>query len=174
MPREESFAILLKYIDVTRTTDPTLDVMLEKNIDDYRNSDDDRGLSDTWTDVTRFTILHEKPPDGYTWSRERLTRKQTSSRLDCSRPEIWKDMSEASKRREKQKCSPEHSVLGQLESCSEEGMFYQTRSNAIILHNAVPAACIEKVVAISSREVLNNKKMNLIVHRETCTRTGLA
>ena len=36
-------------------------------------------------------------------------------------------------------------------------MFYQTRSNAIILHNALPAACIEKVVAISSREVLNNK-----------------
>ena len=35
--------------------------------------------------------------------------------------------------------------------------FYQTRSNAIILHNTVPAPCIEKVVAMSSGEVLKNK-----------------
>ena len=42
MPREESFPIPLKYIDVTRTTDTTLDVMLEKSIDDYWNVDGDR------------------------------------------------------------------------------------------------------------------------------------
>ena len=35
--------------------------------------------------------------------------------------------------------------------------FNQTRSNAIILHNTVPSACIEKVVAMSSGEVLYNK-----------------
>ena len=33
VPREESFPIPLKYIDVTRATNTSLDVMLEKNID---------------------------------------------------------------------------------------------------------------------------------------------
>ena len=38
-PREESFPIPLKYIDVTRTTHTNLDVKLEKRTDDYRNTD---------------------------------------------------------------------------------------------------------------------------------------
>ena len=37
MPNEESFPMPLKKIDVTRTTDTTLEVMLEKSIDDYWN-----------------------------------------------------------------------------------------------------------------------------------------
>ena len=65
-PREESFSIPLKFVDVTRTTNASLDVMLEKHIDDYWNVDGDRELLDTWTGFTRFTILSEKPPDGYT------------------------------------------------------------------------------------------------------------
>ena len=68
-------------------------------------------MSDTWTGFTRFTILNEKPPDGYAWSGERLTRKQTSSRPDTLSPEIWKDMSEASKRKEKQKWAIEKPKL---------------------------------------------------------------
>ena len=59
MPREESFPILLKCIDVTRTMDTSLDVMLEKNIDDNWNADGDGELSDTWTGFTRFTKLNE-------------------------------------------------------------------------------------------------------------------
>ena len=35
--------------------------------------------------------------------------------------------------------------------------FYQTRSNAIIFHNTLPAACIEKVVVMNSEEVLHDK-----------------
>ena len=68
MPTEESFPISLKYIDVTRTTDTTLDVMSEKNTDDCWNVDGDRDLSVAWTGSTRFIVLNEKPPDGYTWS----------------------------------------------------------------------------------------------------------
>ena len=60
-------------------------------------------MSDAWTGFTGFTFLDEKPLDGYTWSGRRLTRKQTTSRPDTLWPEVWKDMSEASKRREKQK-----------------------------------------------------------------------
>ena len=38
-PREESFPIPLKYIDVTRTTHTNLDDKQEKRIDDYWNMD---------------------------------------------------------------------------------------------------------------------------------------
>ena len=48
-PREESFPIPLKSIDVTRNTYTSLDVMSEKSIDDYWNVDGDRELSDTST-----------------------------------------------------------------------------------------------------------------------------
>ena len=66
VPREESFPIPLRYIDVTRATSTTLDVMLERRIDDYWNIEGNRDISDSWTGFTRFTILDEKPPDGYT------------------------------------------------------------------------------------------------------------
>ena len=35
--------------------------------------------------------------------------------------------------------------------------FYQSRSNAIIIHNTLPAACIEKVVVMNSEEVRQNQ-----------------
>ena len=54
VPREESFPIPLKYTSVTRTTKTSLDVMLEKDSDDYWNVDGDRELSDTWTGFTRI------------------------------------------------------------------------------------------------------------------------
>ena len=41
-PREESFPIPLKYIDVSRTTNTNLDVMRESRIDDYWNIDGSR------------------------------------------------------------------------------------------------------------------------------------
>ena len=41
--------------------------------------------------------------DGYTWSGGKLTRKQTTSTPDSLWPKVWKDISEASKRKEKQK-----------------------------------------------------------------------
>ena len=102
-PREESFPIPLMYIDVTRTTHTNLDVKLEKRIDDYWNIDGSRDLSDPWTGFTQFTLLDEKAPDGYTWSGERLTRKQLTSRPDHLWPELWKSMGKNAKLKEKQK-----------------------------------------------------------------------
>ena len=59
-PREESFTIPLKYIDVSRTTHTNLGVKQEKRIDDYWNIDGSRDLSDSWTGFTQFTLLEEK------------------------------------------------------------------------------------------------------------------
>ena len=90
-PRDESFPIPLKYIDVSRTTHTILDVKQEKRIDDYWNIDGSRNLSDPWTGFTQFTLLEGKAPEGYTWSGGRLTRKQLTSRPDHLWPEIWKN-----------------------------------------------------------------------------------
>ena len=106
-PREESFPIPLKYIDVTRTTHTTLDVKQERRIDDYWIIDESRNLSDPWTGFTQFTLLEEKPPDGYVWSGVRLTRKQLTSRPDHLWPELWDKMGKHAKLKEKQKWSNE-------------------------------------------------------------------
>ena len=76
--------------------------MQERRIDDYWNIDGSRDLSDYWTGFTQFTLLEEKPPEGYMWSAERLTRKQLTSR-----PELWKTMGKNAKLKEKQKWSNE-------------------------------------------------------------------
>ena len=99
-PREESFPIPLKYIDVSRTTHTNLDVMQESRIDDYWNIDGSRDLSESWTGLTQFTLLDEKPPDGYMWSGERLTKRQATSRPDHLWPQLWTKLA---KLREKQK-----------------------------------------------------------------------
>ena len=87
-PREESFPIPLKCIDVSRTTRTNLDVMQERRIDDYWNIDGSRDLSDSWTGFTQFT-LEEKPPNGYLWPRRRLTKRQVTSRPHHLWPELW-------------------------------------------------------------------------------------
>ena len=161
VPTEESFLIPLKYIDVTRTTDTTLDVMLEKQIEDCWNVDGDRELSDMWTGFTRFTILSEKPPDGKTWSGERLTRKRTTSRPDKLCPEMWKHMSHASKRKEKRKWAVEKPNLDNARRSrgiyfidSEDEEFKLTMKNARrMLEIPMPAAMPCKTsLCRSSRE----------------------
>ena len=97
----------MKYIDVTRTTHTNLDVKQEKRIDDYWNIDGSKDLSAYWTGFTQFTLLDEKPPDGYTWSGERLTREQLTSRPDHLWPELWKSMGKNAKLKEKQKWAEE-------------------------------------------------------------------
>ena len=98
MPKEESFLI------------PT-GCIVGENVDDYWNVDGERELSDAWTGFTRFILLNERPPDGNVWSGERLTRKQTTSRLDDVWPDLWKHMSDAAKKKAKQKWATEKPKL---------------------------------------------------------------
>ena len=84
-----------------------MDVKQEKRIDDYCNIDGSRDLSDPWTGFTQFTVLEEKPPDGFLWCVGRLTRKQLTSRPDHLWPELWKSMGKNAKLKEKQKWSHE-------------------------------------------------------------------
>ena len=66
-----------------------------------------RGSLDPWTGFTQFTLLEEKPPEGFMCSGERLTRKQQTSRPDHLWSEIWKTMGKHAKLKEKQKWSNE-------------------------------------------------------------------
>ena len=75
VPKEETFPIPLKYIDVTRSSHTDLDVLQEKLIDDNWNVDSGKHLSDSWRGFTKFTLLKEKPPKGYT---ERETDKNSN------------------------------------------------------------------------------------------------
>ena len=68
VPKEETFPIPVKHIDVARSTHTDLDVLREKKIDDYWNVDSSKHLSDSWRGFTKFILLKEKPPKGYSWS----------------------------------------------------------------------------------------------------------
>ena len=110
-PREESLPIPLKFIDASRTTHADLDVMQERRIDDYWNVDGSRDLSDSWTSFIQFIRLEEKPPDGFLWSGERLTRKQLTSRPDYLWPELWTKLGRNAQLKEKHKWSNEEPKL---------------------------------------------------------------
>ena len=50
VPREETLPTPMKYIDGTRDAHASLDVLLEKHIEDYWNADGERELSDASQD----------------------------------------------------------------------------------------------------------------------------
>ena len=52
--------------------------------------------------VSRIFTVSAKPPDGYMWSGERLTKIQATTRLDHLGPKVWSRMSKAAQRKEKQ------------------------------------------------------------------------
>ena len=136
-PREESFPIPLKYIDVSRTTRTNLDVKQERRIDDYWNIDGSRDLSDSWTGFTRFTQKSDNPPEGYMWPRRRLTKRQATSRPDHLWPELWRGLARNAKLREKHKWALEKPKLDNARRLGgiyfidpEEKEFKETIKNA--------------------------------------------
>ena len=84
-PREESFPIPLKYIDVSRTTHTNLDVKQERHIDDYWNIDGSRDLSE----------YCDKFHSGYSIRRETSRRiyvvwGETDKKTDYIKPDyLW-------------------------------------------------------------------------------------
>ena len=81
VPKEETFPIPLKCMDVTRTAHTTLDGLQESRIDDCWNNDANQNLSESWTGFTKFTTLIARPPKRICAVGRRLTTKQATSRL---------------------------------------------------------------------------------------------
>ena len=59
VPRKESYLIPHIEIDFTRSIYADLEVAQEKRIYDYWDVDENRTLSDSWTNFTRFSLLNE-------------------------------------------------------------------------------------------------------------------
>ena len=115
-------------------THTSLDVFLEKQIEDYWNVDGEKELSDAWTGFTRFIFLNERPPDGYTWSERRLTRKQNTSRPDDIWPDMWTRVSDAAKKVAKQRWAIEKPKLDNARQL--RGIhFIETRRWRVQAHN---------------------------------------
>ena len=95
VPKEETFPILLKYIDVTRATHTDEDVMQEKRTEYWCEIDSNRSLSVSWKGFTKFTLLKRKLPKGHMWCGRRLTKVQTTSRQDHVWPEVWTNIGKA-------------------------------------------------------------------------------
>ena len=83
VPREESFPVPLKYIDVTRSTHTDLDVAQGKRIDDYWNVVENRSLSDSWTG--RFHKIY-------------VTKRDTSEMIYVIREETDKNSNDITSR----------------------------------------------------------------------------
>ena len=102
-PREESFPIPLKYIDVS------IRIWMSSKRSALMIIGTLMALESCLMlgQVSQFTLLEEKAPDGYMWSRGRLTRKQLTSRPYHLWPELWKSMGKHAKLKEEQKWSNE-------------------------------------------------------------------
>ena len=124
MPKEETFPIPLKHIDVTRATYTNLDVLQESRIDDYWNVNVDRSLSNSWTGFTKFALLKEKPPSGYMWSRERRTKIQGTTRPGYLWPDTWSGISKAVQKKEKQEWAMEKP---KLDNARKLRVFFMTK-----------------------------------------------
>ena len=57
MPRKETYRIPLSYYDVTRSTHANLEIAQEKKIYDYLDVDENRNLSDSWTEFHKIYII---------------------------------------------------------------------------------------------------------------------
>ena len=82
--------------------------MQESRIDDDWNIDGPRDLSDSGTGFTQFTLLEEKPPDGYMWSGGRLTKREARSRPDHLWPHLCSGMARNANLREKHRWAIEN------------------------------------------------------------------
>ena len=100
-PREESFPIPLKYIDVSRTTHTNLDVKQVKRIDDYWNIDGSH-LSDLWTGFTQLLYQKKKSPTDIC-GPGRIDEKTAYIQARSSMARVMKSMGKNAKLKEKQK-----------------------------------------------------------------------
>ena len=104
VPDDQNLPIPLKYVDVTRQTDTSLESPCEKVIRDYWNvatqnpaggdpMQENRQLSEPWTGRTIFNLLRQPLPEGWEWVCGRATKIQKTNRPPTIWPEFWKALS---------------------------------------------------------------------------------
>ena len=137
---------------------------MEKQIDDHGNVDGERELSDARTGFTRFVLLNERPPDGYTWPGWRRRRKQTTSRPDDAWPDMWKHMSHEAKKHSEAKMGHRETEARQCPTSeriffiepNDEEFKLTTKAARGKLEVPMPAAMPCKIAIKSSAETYRN------------------
>ena len=107
VPKEETFPIPLKFIDVTRSTYTDLDMLQENRKDDCWNVNANGSLSDSWKVFTKFTLLKENLQKdtcapGWGWQKfKQLPDLRTCGLKYGSMDQDWKSRSEERNRKGK-------------------------------------------------------------------------
>ena len=105
-------------------------------------------MSDKWTGFTRFPMLNEKTPDG--WSGRRLTRKQTTSMPDT----LWLDRDLEGCPIEEPKLDNARRLRGVHFIDPEDGEFKEIMKNSCRkLEIPMPAAMLCKISTDRYREI---------------------
>ena len=102
-PREESFPIPLKYIDVSRNYSYEFGCQAGKNASMIIGISMVQEICLNLGQVSLSLLQEEKTTNEYMWSGWRLTRKQLTSRPDHLWPELLEKMGKNTKLKEKQK-----------------------------------------------------------------------
>ena len=67
VPKEQTFPILLNYIDVTGQTRTGIDNSLELTLKEYWDEEKAVAFFEDWIGTTRFQILRTRLPEGCKW-----------------------------------------------------------------------------------------------------------
>ena len=134
-----------------------------------------RKLSDARSGFTWITLLDERPPDEYTWSGRRLTKRRATSMSDHLCPEMWTNMSDAAQQWEKQKWVIEKPKLDNVWKLRglyfvdpEDTEFKETLKNARKLEIPIEAVVPCKIRKSQHRETCcytDNRKSKTCMHR---------
>ena len=103
VPKEETFPIPLKCIDVTRELLKQIWTCCKRNVKIIIGMWTRIEVqADSWKGCTKYTLLKEKPPKGSMWSGERLTKIRATTRPANVWPEVWSKMGKAAQKREEE------------------------------------------------------------------------
>ena len=104
LPKESSFPVPSKDLDVVRPKETNLDSVKENSTDDVWNIDGHRILSERPSVSTRFRILNKRPPQGCSWVDGRLTKTKVTSRPGTISLEVWSSVSKCAQKKAKRQC----------------------------------------------------------------------
>ena len=124
---------------------------------------------------TQFTLLEEKPPDGYMWSGVRLTRKQLTSMPDYVWPELWTKLGRNAKLKERQKWSHEKPQLNNARKFRgihfidpEDKEFKETINNARRKLETSVAPSMPCKMSKNNQNYVNSDKSNKTKSKLAC------
>ena len=105
LPKESSFTVSVKYIDVEEANKHPFASMMCGTLAAKRPH------SEMWNGSSRFRIHNKRPPKGYSGLGGLLTKTQSTWRLETIWPEVWSSVSHGAHKKAKQQWDTEKPKL---------------------------------------------------------------